>query len=164
MPPPEVARIDAVCDAVVAAIAAAWEPVAPDQVSAPDVPDLETENMRGRGRQVYVLPGPYTGNPATRASDSNEYTVYVLVAELYPDGGVPEPDWRRRRTAFCEWLINDVLGNPRTVRLLATDGDPNSGLWPESAEAVVACDFVRLDQTKLFYAELTITYREIAAA
>jgi hypothetical protein len=160
MPPPALARIDEVADAVVARVKAEWNPTSPSAVTAPDVPELDTKKLKGR--QVYVLPDSFTGGPVTRAEDANDYTLVLLVAEVYPHGGTVDKKWRRERTAFCEWLVNDVLGDPRAARLLAVEGDPNSGLWPESAEVSTVYDVEELEERKLLLSVLRITFREHA--
>jgi hypothetical protein len=158
--PDELARIDQVCDAVVARIQDAWNPSAPDEVRAPD--DFELESSKIEGRRVEVFGDTYLGNPVTRGQDFNDYTLVVLVSEKFPDEGEVDRAWRRRLTRFCEWLLNDVIADPRGPRLLPTEGDPNSGLWPQSAEVVTVYDTEELSQKKLFFCVMRVTYREHA--
>lgn len=153
------ARIVEVRNGVVARVAAWWEPAAPDEVSAPWDLDLDTGKMKGR--KVQVFPSTYTGGPVTRGQDQDDYTLVVLVAEVFePSGDIP-PEWVDERVAWCESLL-DLLGDPRAERLLAVDGAPDSGLWPETAECTTVYDLEELTERKLFLSVLTITYREHA--
>lgn len=156
------ARIVEVRGAAVARVNDAWTDRASvdDAVSGPWRLDIDV--AKHKGRKVYVFPSSYTGGPATRAEDQNDYTLAVVVAEVYRGGGDPPDDWIDARALFVEWLANTVLGDPRAGRLLAVEGDPDSGLWPESAEVTTVYDLEELTQKKLFFSVLTITYREHA--
>lgn len=157
------ARIVEVRNAVVERIGNAWvsRSSIDDAVTGPWRLDLETKKLKGR--QVYVFPSTYTGGPANRLEDQNDYTVVILVAEVYREPGDVPDVWLDERALFCEWLANEVLGDPRTERLLAVDGDSTSGLWPESAEVTTVYDIEELAERKLFLSVLTIMYREQAA-
>lgn len=162
MPVPEedeLARIDEVCDAVVELIDDNWNPSDPDEVSAPDELEIDTKSLSGR--HVYVFATAYGGNPATRGQDSNDYEVTVIVAEKYGDSGRPTQAWRRYLTRWCEWLLG-IIANDRGARLLADEGDPDSGLWVEEAETSVVFDVEELTTKKLFLSVMKIRYREHA--
>jgi hypothetical protein len=155
------ARIVDVCDAIVTKVDNWWvsRENAEDAVSAPFDFDLDTAVLAGR--QVWAFPSTYTGEPITRGEDHNDYTVVLTVAEVYPTEGVIPASWVRARIAWCETLLT-LLGDARGERLLAVDGDPDSGLWPQSAEMTTVYDLEELADRRLFLAVLTITYRESA--
>jgi len=162
------ARIDEVVDAVVAVIAADWSPSAPDSVSAEDAPEFNTDPDEGEvmsGRQVRVLPDSYDSpDAASRAQDVNDYTVVVVVAELYPDAGPVPAAWVRERRRWVQDVLFAPLTNPRT-RLLAVPGEPGSGLWsvaPSAVETVYDVDELR--ERKVFLSVLRLTFREHADA
>jgi hypothetical protein len=157
------ARIVEVRNAVVTRINGAWTSRGSidDAVSGPWRLDLDTKKVKGR--QVYVFPSSYSGGPENRLEDENDYTLVVLVAEVYRGTGDPPDEWLDERALFCEWLANEVLGDPRAERLLAEPSDPGSGLWPESVEVTTVYDVDELVQKKLFLSVLTATFREQAA-
>lgn len=153
------ARIVEVRNAVVARILAAWVGRgADDNVTGPYRLDIDTKKLKGR--QVYVFPSSTTGGPAYRGDDQNDYTLVVLVAEVYTGKGNPPDAWVDARVEFCEWLNQTVLGDPRAPRLLAVEGVEDSGLWPETAEVTTVYDIEELAEKKLFLSVLGVTYRE----
>lgn len=157
------ARIIEVRDAVVTKIGNAWvsRGSIDDAVTGPWRLDIKTKDHAGR--QVYVFPSTYTGGPTNRLQDQNEYTLVILVAEVNRTAGDPTEAWMDERALFCEWLANTVLGDPRGANLLAVDGDPDTGLWPESVEVTAVYDVEELAERKLFLSVITATYREHAA-
>lgn len=158
------ARIVEVRNAIVTKVGNAWvsRGSIDDAVTGPWRLDIDTKKLKGR--QVFVFPSTYTGNPANRAQDQNEYTLVLLVAEVYrgTPAGDPPDAWIDERVLFCEWLANDVLGNPRAERLLAVEGESESGLWPESVEVTTVYDVEELAERKLFLSVITATFREDA--
>jgi hypothetical protein len=155
------ARIVEVCDAVVTKVGNWWvsRENAEDDVTAPFDFDLDTAVLAGR--QVWVFPSTYTGDPVTRGEDLNDYTVVITVAEMFASEGAITTTWVRARIAWCETLLT-LLGDARGERLLAVEGEPDSGLWPQTAEATTVYDLEELADRRLFLAVLTITYRESA--
>lgn len=149
--------ITAVRDAVVALVEGQWDRDNPDdEVIGRSYPDIDTAKLTGR--KVYVLRAAEAGVPADRGEDQNDYAFIVLVAEKFPDAGDAPEEWIDERVAWCEWLLR-VLGDPRTVRLLAAVGEPTSGLWPEEAEIAVVIDVQEISQRKLFLSQINVTYR-----
>ncbi len=151
------ARIVEVRDAVVERIAAWWEPAAPDEVIGPWEIDLDTRELKGR--RVQVFPSTYAGGPVSRLSDQNDYSIVIVVAELYPDDGPIGARWIDGLVGWCEQLLNEI-GSVRAARLLAVEGQPDSGLWPETAECTTVYDLEELTERKLFLSVLTVLYRE----
>lgn len=153
------ARIVEIGDAVVTLVGNEWVTRGgpDDAVSAPFEFELDTAKLAGR--QVWVFPSAYSGGPATRGDDQNDYTIVVTVAELYTAAGPIDPLWVRARIAWCEWLLN-LLGDPRAGRLLADADDPDTGLWPQEAEATTVYDLEELSERRLFFSVLTVHYRE----
>lgn len=156
------ARIVEVRNAAVTKIGNAWvsRGSADDAVSGPWRLDLDTKKLKGR--QVFVFPSSYLGGPANRLEDQSDYTLVVLVAEVFRGTGDVPDAWCDERALFCEWLANTVLGDPRGERLLAVEGDPDSGLWPESVEVTTVYDVEELAERKLFLSVITATFREDA--
>lgn len=150
--------ITAVRDAAIAKVLAAWTTrTADDTVSGPARADKKLWKARGRG--VYVFRSERADQPATRDEDQHDYTLVVWVIEKYPDAGDPPDEWVDERVNWVEWLL-DLLGDPRGERLLATAGDPASGLWPESAALTTVYDVEDLTEHKAFSSVITVTYRE----
>lgn len=160
------ARITEVRNAVVALINAAWvsRESIDDQVIGKTRVDIDSE--KHKGRKVYVFRSTYTGNPANRDEDENDYTIALMVVERFAAAsgmGDPPESWVDARVEWCAWLLN-VIGDARGPRLLALTGQPGSGLWPEVAEVTVVHDLEELAERKLFVSVLTATYREQAEA
>lgn len=150
------ARITAVCEAVVARLEARLAPVPPDAVSRAYLPEVG-EGPRGKwpdGRRVYVFPDGYSQvATATRAEDTDEYRVAVVVAERYDGPGPVPAGWVDERVDWVEQLVED-LGDARGEYLLGT-------LRPEAAEVSQVYDPVLLRQTPGgFVSEVLLTYRE----
>ena len=154
------ARIVEVRDAVVERVAAWWRPAAPDEVKGPAECDLDTSQMLGR--RVQVFPSTYTGGPVDRSDDQNDYTVVLVVTEVFKDAEEVPVAWVDELMAWTEELLNEV-GSVRAERLLAT-AEPGSGLWPETAECTTVYDLEELTDKKLFLSVLTVLYREHVGA
>ena len=155
------ARIIDVRDALAERINDAW---AADMEDADEVLTpyrFDIDSATHTGRKVYVFPSTYTGVPATRADDQNDYGLVVIVVERYTLAGDPPDEWIDERVTWCEWLLG-IVGNARGDRLLATGDD--DGLWPETAECTTVYDLEELSERKLFVSVITLTLREHAAA
>lgn len=151
------ARITEVRNGVVDKITSAWGPTGNDAVIGLTRVDIDSKAVAGR--KVYVFRSGYSTTPADRGEDQGDYTVAVMVVERYTGQGDPPETWIDDRVDWCEWLVR-LLGDPRGDRLLATAGDPYSGLWPQSAEVTVVHDIEELAEKKLFVSVLSVTYRE----
>ncbi len=159
------ARVVEVCDAALAVIRAAWDPVAPDEVARRydlEIITLPEEAQRIKGRKVYGLPDAYTSpEAATRGEDVNEYGLFLLVAERYEAAGPVPNAWVDERIAFVEQTVLGPLGDARTVRLLADPADPeNTGLYPYSGFVETVFDAEELTHRKLFLSVVRLTFRE----
>jgi len=153
------ARITEVRNAVAAAINAAWvsrESVNDEVVTLSRV---TIDSATHAGRKVYVFRSAYAEVPVTRDEDQGDYTIAVMVVERYAGQGHPPESWVDARVDWCEWLVN-LLGDARGPRLLAVEGQPDSGLWPEVAEVTTVHDLEELTEKKLFVSVLNVTYRE----
>jgi hypothetical protein len=151
--------LNAVRDALVALIDAAWDRDDPDdEVSGKSYLDIDSAKLKGR--KVYVFRAGRADEPADRSEDQNDYGMLVLVVERWTEqGDVPE-EMIDEFVAWVEWLLKTV-GDARTVRLLG-DADAGTGLWPEMAEIAVALDVEEITERKLLVAQLNVTYREQA--
>ncbi len=164
---PDLARIDEVCDAVVAKIAAIWgvDSQPPNGVQVDDDPEIVTDPTEAnviQGRQVYVLPDAYD-NPesSARGFDWNDYTVVVIIARLYTDAFAETPlkEWVRAERYWVEQTIYQPLTDIRGERLLP-DSD-SGGLYPVSPSGVeTPYDSEELRERKLFFSVVRVTFRE----
>lgn len=147
-------RIVEVCDAVVAVIAAAWTPTAPDAVSREYDADIDSKKLTGR--KVYVFPASYTNpEPASRSEDINDYAVAVMVVERYDpeqQGRIPN-SWVDDRIAFVTDKVYGPLSDARSVTLLGE-------LYPFTAEVDPVYDVDELRSRKLFLSVVNLTFRE----
>jgi hypothetical protein len=130
-----------------------------DEVLAPWSYRIDSKALTGR--KVLVFPTTYAGVPVTRDEDQDDYGFVLLVVERYTEQGDPPDAWVDERVDFCEQLL-EAVGNPRLFRLLAEEGDPDSGLWPQEAGVNPVYDVEELQERKLFMSALEITYREHA--
>ncbi|MBN9521083.1 hypothetical protein J0H58_21620 [bacterium] len=162
------ARIIEVCDAVVAAVLAEWAALRGSPVAAPDecvreyvVPVGPEEIGLLTGRKVWVAPGGYGGENASRGEDQDQHTVAVIVAERYPDGSKPPREWTDERVVFVERLT-DLLGNYKPTRdpgpLLV--GNPPRRHWTERSQVGVY-DWAYLDEHHCFWSELEFEFRGV---
>lgn len=155
------ARITEVRDAVAERVRSWWGPTGADEVVALYRVQIDADELVGR--KVYVIPTTFAGVPADRGEDQDDYTFAVIVAEKYPSesAGDPAEAWVDERVAWCERLLQGVLGSARGTRILAASA--TGGLWPEAAELTAVYDVEELAERKLFLSVLTVTYREHAA-
>lgn len=168
---PDLARIDEICDGVVARIEANWpDKSAPDEVAAVDEVDIVTDPLEesyiGAARKVYVIADAYD-NPeiSARGSDFNTYTVMILIARLYTkdDSGTSLKDFVRAERRWVQESVYKPLTDIRGARLLKDDD--NEGLLPVAPSLVeVPCDVEELRERKLFLSQVRVTYQEDARA
>jgi hypothetical protein len=150
------ARILDVCDSLVAAIAAEWNPTAPDGVERGYVSPIKVGELLGR--RVYVFPLRYSDSPASRTENLTDYGVGVVVAERYADSGVPGKDWADERVTFVEEVVYSALdfGGDKDVLVVGA----HKGLWTETADVTVY-DPVALNKDHLFWSELAFGFNEV---
>jgi len=144
-----------VADAVVDKINTAWAPVGNDSVSREYLTPIEVENIIGR--KVYVFAADYSDEWETRSENLSSYTIALIVAERCQDAGQPSKTWLDERVKFVNEKVWDVLSDVRTGRLL------DNTVWPQTAEVLVY-DVPLLNEKKLFWSEIEISYREVAEA
>lgn len=164
---PGLARIDEVCDAVVAKIEAAWTDLAaPSAVQAVDEIDIVTDPREGdviEGRQVYVLPDAYDNPEASaRGYDFNDYSVEIIIARLYrgaDEESMLLKDWVRAERYWVEQTVYKPLTDVRGEKLLSES--ESGGLWPVSPSSVeVPFETAELRDKKLFFSVVRVTFRE----
>jgi hypothetical protein len=155
------ARIIAVCDAVVAAIGAAWTPTAPDAVTrvyAPPVTLTADDPITVlTGRQVFVFGLQYSiPSLQTRADWDRTERIDVLVVERYTaDSGAPPTAWLDARVDFVESLYM-ALRTPASFPLADT-------AWPqqEQPDPVIVYDRDVLLQHRTFWSQFTVNFEEV---
>lgn len=154
------ARVTEVCDAVVAAVAALWTPAAPNAVERTYLTPVEPGDLAGR--QVWVTPASFADEPASRGEDLGQYTVAVVVAERYADGGAVPRGWMDERVLFVESLF-DLLGNygQRRASGWLSVGTPARRHFTERAAVPAVYDWEFLSGDHCFWAELEFDFREV---
>lgn len=144
------ARVLDVCDACVAAIAAAWSPAGDDSVSRVYEVDIDAATLAGR--KVYVFPaGMAWVELGTRLGDVHDEKVTVVVVERYGEAGAVPAAWLDSRVEFVQDAILDVLDDPR--------GQPVPGYWSQESAVEVVYDLEELVQRKLFWSVASFTFR-----
>lgn len=145
------ARIDQVCDAVVARLREANPGLSVEAVDAEDIPE-EAPAVR----TVYVLPAGYGQfETVTRGVDANDYRVAVVVFDRTDPPA--SKAWRKGLTAFVEQKVYAPLQDAREESHLL------GVMVPQAAEVVEVYDPERLMEGQ-FFSELLFTFREYAAA
>lgn len=159
---PVSARVLTLCDALVSAIDSAWTQGANDSVSRRYIAPIDIQELSTlAGRHVYVFPGRYDSSPATRGHDAWVHEIGVLVVERYTALG-NEPadttlrDWLDTRVDFVESTVIGALDyDGRTVLAIGS----SRNVLTEALE-VETYDVEMLNQHKLFWSELTATFRD----
>lgn len=161
------AQIDNVCEAVVAKLLADYGddptfPLSADLVSwdyAPTI-SLNPDNPQClRGMQVFVYASPDGAygqvGVASREKDINEYTVQIVIYDIYTaEGPIVPRDWLKARVDFVSRMYFN-LGAVREYVILG-------GLWPDTSTKAIVVDHELLLEHKVFRSEFTVSYREIA--
>lgn len=115
------ARINTVADAVVARIVALWTPTHPDTCERCYFwKPAERELKDLAGRHVRVFPVTYGDQPETRSENRHEFRFLIVVAERYPDAGVPPRAWMDERAEFVQDKLIDGLDYDGQSRLEAS--------------------------------------------
>lgn len=143
------------CDDLVDLLAAAWTPVAPDEVTRDYRVRLDVKDLPGR--RVVIAPAGYVVTSATRGGDHYEHEVEVLTTHHYPDAGDPPRAWLDEEADFVHTRI--VQG------FRFTQGGPpsfNRNLWTLSSDVSVL-NLERLEQQKLFWSLVTVRFQEYVA-
>ncbi len=161
MPDP-LARVDEFCDAVAAAIASQWAPVAPNEVITDYAPDIglsvDEPDTLITGRKVYVWPIGYAA-PETidRAELLKQFTCGVVIVERYTTTAKSPPKaWMRERIRFVEQLVFNVLRNPNLTLLDALVPAPE-----EAGVIDVVFDLDILIEHRAFWSQGTFTFQEV---
>lgn len=145
------------CDQLVAALVAAWEPVSPsgvERVYFKRIADAEDPNLKLVGRKVYVFPTHYDNGPEVRGRDEYLHDVSVLVVERYPDAGDPPTEWTDERVDFVYEYVVEGFDYSRDRASF------NAHLVTLSANVMV-CDIEKLTSGgKLFYSLTEIQFSE----
>lgn len=161
------AQIDNVCEAVVAKLLADYGddptfPLSAENVSWEYVPTISLQpgsEYRLLGMKVFVYANPDGAygqvGVASREKDLNEYTVQVVVYDIYTaEGSIPR-DWIKARVDFVSRMYFN-LGAVREYTILAEK------LWPDSSTKAIVIDHELFIEHKVFRSEFTVSYREIA--
>ena len=149
-----------VCDALVTAIDAAWTTKTADSgsVSREYIAPLSTSELSSlTGRKVYVIPGDYVNNPATRKEDQWEYRIGVLVVERYASAGLPSNSWMDTRVDFVENIVANACDYSHSLLSVS-----NREVWTESLETQTY-NLDLLNESNLFWSETSLVLREIIA-
>lgn len=152
------APILTLCDALVGAIREAWQPGEPDNVERVYIAPVTADDLPTLlGRRVYVFPGRYTDEPATRGEDLSTYSVGVLIVERILEPGPPTNQWMDDRVDFVEGTIADALDyDGRSLLRIGT-----REIWTESIDTETF-NLEMLNQANLFWSELEVVLKEIA--
>lgn len=161
------ARILDVADAVTRALQRRSDPESDVTVSRAYAPDwLDPDYWVGNpdlatsftGRRAFVFPATQRQDgPATRAEDSNDYGIAVVVLERYDGSEAEVPQaWLDARVQWVESEVYDVLGDAREAAdPVLADGFPLGQEWTQ----VYSPELLR--QLKLFRSEVVVTYRKV---
>ena len=148
-------------DAMVAIIAADWQPTGDDdEAELTFLPGVEKPDAM-TGRKVWVVPlGEEQIDGGTRGLDRNQYTLALIVAERFTsetNRGKPTTAWTRERIQFVTRL-GKKLSKSRT--------EPSARLFPSPLNDVLATkwnqevevDFDLLREKSIFFAQTNLIY------
>jgi hypothetical protein len=150
------------CDALVAALVADWQPAAPDGAERAyfkRIADADGGDLKLDGRRVVVYPTDYGNDPASRGEDEFTHTVTVQVFERYPDAGDPPTEWIDERVDFVyEKIVNGFD--------YSHNGPPtwNGKLLTRSADVTVCQVGKLLGAGSLFVSDVSLVFSEIVDA
>ena len=148
---PALARVNEVCDEIVAYLQTNWSGTAPT-IERSYMAAFQVEDFTGP--KVFVIPSAYGQvEIATRASDIDGYTISIVFVEKYTAAAETIPTaWIDERVRLVEQQIYEPLGDHRDEAI--------TGLWPETATVNTIFDLDFLHQTRLFISEVEIELRE----
>lgn len=155
------AVIDQVVDGVVSLITAAWSPVAPDAVTAVDLPFDELASIRGT--QVQVFAGRYSDNGCVdrKPEFDMEYTITILIFQENTNAGDPTLAMGRTFRAFVEQKIFNSVKDPTKVSIAITTTAGDSYVWPLRVDEVISYDPMKLKFDKLFWSQIVVTFQGV---
>lgn len=148
------------CDALLAALLADWQPSAPDGAERAyfkRIGDAEGAEFKLLGRRVVIYPTDYSNDPASRGEDEFAHSITVDVFERYTDKGDPPTEWTDERVDFVYARVVEGFD-------YSHDGPPawNTKLITRSADVSV-CDTNRLIGG-LFFSRTVLEFSEIRDA
>ncbi|MDY3555306.1 hypothetical protein R5W24_004447 [Gemmata sp. JC717] len=150
------------CEQLVAALAAAWQPEAPSGVEwafYKRFGDPESGFEDTSGRQVVIYPVNYDNGPETRGEDRFTHNITVHVAERYTGNEAEPPrDWVTERVDFVyDWIVQGFDYGRE-----APDWNPN---LTTLSSAVTVCDVTKLLASgNLFFSVVELTFSELRSA
>jgi len=146
-------------DAMVAKVAADWQPTGDDEVELTFLPGVENPDDF-TGRKVWIVPlAEEQIDGGTRALDRNAYTLGLIVAERFSSAtewGQPTTAWTRERIQFVTRLAKK-LSRSRTEGNLLFPSPLNDVLatkWSQEVEV----DFDLLREKSIFFAQTNLIY------
>jgi len=148
------------CQQVVGAIEASWNPAEPHGVEwdlVKTASDDEVPSDRLSGRRVFVFPTDPDSVYATRGEDAYTHRLTVVVAERYDEGGRPPREWVAERIDFVYEHV---------VRLL--DYGPDGPSAGDQKVRTVSMDrqlydWDKLTQESMFFSVVSIEFEELIA-
>jgi hypothetical protein len=145
------------CDDLVAALVAAWEPEGDDGAERAYFKrfgDGQAIYSKLKGRRVVIFPTGYTNEPADRGTDEFEHRVSVQILERYVPDGDPTTEWTDERVDWVYEMIAEGFDYGREVPAW------NPRLWTKSADVVV-CDIDTLvTGGKVFLSQVDFVFGE----
>jgi hypothetical protein len=147
------------CDSLVAALVAYWQPVSPDGAERAYFArsgDADAGELKLTGRRVVIYPTDYSNDPASRGEDEFAHTVTVDVFERYFDAGDPPTEWTDERVDFVHAKIVEGFD-------FSKGGPPswNPKLVTRSADVTVCDTASLLGRGKLFWSRVELVFSEI---
>lgn len=152
------------CDQVASLIDTAWAPGGNDSVERVyQAPITKSELDYLVGRKVYVFPRRKLSlGAADRGSDRFNWEIGILAVERCTEtgnDGLPTADWMDDRTEWMEATIEDAIDfDGRDGNDLEFDGRTLQTLSIETE----IYDVDHLDESKLFWSELIVTFDEVS--
>lgn len=156
------AKILTLCDQLVTLIDTAWTQGASDTITRRYIAPVDSQELSTlTGRHIYVFPGRYDNSPDTRGHDAWVHEVGILIVERYETAGNEPADttlrtWMDTRVDFVEGTVIAAIDFDGRTKLAI--GSTRS-ILTESIE-VSTYDLDMLNQRKLFWCELTATFRD----
>lgn len=142
------------CEAVVAKIAARWQPTSPSAVTFTHTPGVVIKELEGRQIQVGFEEWGQE-DIADKLHDVNYFVIVVDVFEVYGEQGDPTNAWVNERVNFVGDLWR-MLSNPRVPPLFPS---PLNDVYPRStARGRQGITREWLDEDKLFGMQIVIVY------
>lgn len=148
-----------VLDGIAAAISTAWQPADPDSVVRDDIQEETLATMEGRRACVFEPKGEkgcFEAERANRGEVINGFKASLRLYEKFTDPGRPTKAWLDVRKQWVDTIYNAIDK--------VTPGDYLlSSLWTHSLEITELADEDAVNSNKLFFCEMEVEFREIAA-